>query len=189
MAISCSKCNTSFPGKKLEPQSLTLGRCISSSVGNITYPGNETECVMLVLVLQEVDSKTGINRQRCPQGKCLWGKGLEKLHILRPDVSLRREASPPHTQRGCRESWSYQKIPRSSRCGPDFVSLPHWAPGWEQCGLSTNPKYGGGFWSLGFAPHSWGSDRSITVATRPRIWPPRGSRLDCFQSCIPLVIG
>lgn len=76
-------------------------------------------------------------------------KELEKLQVLRPDASLRKEASP-HNE-GIRSSGANHKIPGSPGGGPDFVSLTHWAPGLEQHrkrGLGTNHKHGGGFQSV-----------------------------------------
>lgn len=94
---------------------------------------------MLVLVLQERDAKIGLNRQRCPLGNCLLEGAREVTGPQtqsKSDSEWRREKGKkhPHHNEGGWESWSCQEIPGSPRHGPDFVSLPPWDPGWEQCG-------------------------------------------------------
>lgn len=56
-------------------------------------------------------------------GEMFVEKELEKLQVLRPDASLRKEASP-HNE-GIRSSGANHKIPGSPGGGPDFVSLTH----------------------------------------------------------------
>lgn len=153
---------------------------------------------MLVLVLQEADAKTELNRQMFSQGeKNREGAGKSLQTRFKSDGEPRREKGKTEQkhlgQQGCQGrpgAVRFLGLPAMHLPLYPFPSQPltdcsdcKWPGHYHKCG--------NGFQSVPasqFALHSWEYAWLMTMAMRPRVWQSRGTKLDCFKNCVTSVI-
>lgn len=153
---------------------------------------------MLVLVLQEADAKTELNRQMFSQGeKTRGGAGKSLQTQCKSDGEPRREkgkAEQKHLrQQGCKGrpgAVRFLGFPAMHLPLYPFPSQPltdwsdwKWPRHHHKCGNRFQNVPGSQF-----ALHSWEYAWLMTMAMRPRVWQSRGTKLDCFQNCVTTVI-